>query len=321
MIEPLAQFLLRLSEADEPIILWGRAARPYLGAAFDDLLSEGVLSEEAPAREWPVCATCECSLDVRPVRVIGKRHIACCPLDQTSDEVLEEIDLRTFRVESKQLVHRISSSSRLREHPSELTPGVWDLGRLADKHVVIALCVRAAMEADRSLLHSLAEEANLILLAPLLSADQRLQLASTVKFEMVELRRILGVESASWAIDTTKLSAAGAKLSRLIVDVGRKIAIVDGRERPINSTPFALLHLLAQNLQLGKPLTGLAEIHELLWRRQARDRSAVANVAHKLRGQIGKTEWIISRTSQGYMLDLEPTQVEIRSNPSKRAPS
>lgn len=45
MSESLATLLLRLSEAGEPAFLWSRQAKPYLGRAFDCLLTGGVLVE------------------------------------------------------------------------------------------------------------------------------------------------------------------------------------------------------------------------------------------------------------------------------------
>ena len=44
MSESLSRLLLRLSEAGEPAVLWGRQASPYLGQDFERLLSSGVFS-------------------------------------------------------------------------------------------------------------------------------------------------------------------------------------------------------------------------------------------------------------------------------------
>ena len=59
MTETLPRLLLRLSEAGDPAILWGRQAAPHAGRDFERLLDHGVLVEQSPTTEWDVCPTCE----------------------------------------------------------------------------------------------------------------------------------------------------------------------------------------------------------------------------------------------------------------------
>lgn len=63
MTATLIDLLLRLSEAGGGARLWGAAARPHYGPAFDRLLAAGVLEERPPAEEWPVCDDCDCGID------------------------------------------------------------------------------------------------------------------------------------------------------------------------------------------------------------------------------------------------------------------
>ena len=76
MTESLHNLLLRLSEAGEPAILWGRLAKPFLGKEFDRLLHRGILIEELPADEWDVCSDCECGHDSRLIQKIEGRLIS-----------------------------------------------------------------------------------------------------------------------------------------------------------------------------------------------------------------------------------------------------
>ena len=85
MTETLPRLLLRLSEAGDPAILWGRQAAPHAGRDFERLLDHGVLVEQAPATEWDVCPACDCGLDARPVQQVNGQHIAVCPTDRRSD--------------------------------------------------------------------------------------------------------------------------------------------------------------------------------------------------------------------------------------------
>jgi hypothetical protein len=85
MTESLIRLLLRLSEAGEPAILWGRQAKPYPDRDLEQLLARGVLTEQAPADEWDVCSDCECRLAARPIQCIEGDLIAACPLDHARD--------------------------------------------------------------------------------------------------------------------------------------------------------------------------------------------------------------------------------------------
>ncbi len=130
MTETLPRLLLRLSEAGEPAILWGRQAAPHAGRAFDRLLDRGVLVEQAPATEWDVCPACECGLGARPIQHINGRQIVVCPPDRRNDVVLGDDDLQSFRIHlpifprwSAKLPRRPVSAMSL--HRSPQASGIW----------------------------------------------------------------------------------------------------------------------------------------------------------------------------------------------------
>lgn len=118
--EDLAGLLLRLSEAGEPAILWGRQVKPFLGPHFERLLNISLLIEEAPATEWSVCSNCECGQDSRSIEEMAGQFVAVCPLDCGSDKILGADDLRSFRISFSALVREISVNSDLVDEPSIL---------------------------------------------------------------------------------------------------------------------------------------------------------------------------------------------------------
>lgn len=122
MTETLTHLLLRLSE-EQPPLLWGRRARSHFGRAFDRLLDSRILVEERPAEEWPVCSTCECDLDMRPLATIGNKPVAICPLDHDNDEIVDDDDLRQFRIDLVALCWQIRKANNMQG------PSVEPVGR------------------------------------------------------------------------------------------------------------------------------------------------------------------------------------------------
>jgi hypothetical protein len=173
MNEALPRLLLRLSEAGEPAILWGRQAGPHVGRGFERLLDRGVLVEQAPAIDWDVCPECDCGLDARPIQKINGRHIAACPTDRRSDVVLGDDDLRNFRIHPPALVREIAMASGFGEEPSPVAAGVWHLGQTSSQRALfIALWRDAVLQPGMiGLMRSLALSWPVTLIAPALAAN------------------------------------------------------------------------------------------------------------------------------------------------------
>jgi hypothetical protein len=141
--DTLTAHLLRLSESG-PAVLSGAAARRYSAREIDRLLAESALEELAPATEWSPCADCECALGFRPIRTIGSRPVACCPLDPGSDLELGPEDLRAFRIDVGRLLNLVARASGIAGPTETIAPGLWRLGRLASgRTIVVALPARA----------------------------------------------------------------------------------------------------------------------------------------------------------------------------------
>ena len=127
MTESLIRLLLRLSEAGEPAILWGRQAKPYSDRDLEQLLARGVLTEQAPADEWDVCSDCECGLAARPIQCIEGNLIAACPLDHARDARLDAHDLRSFSINAAAIADEIAAASGFQSVPPRpcRASGVW----------------------------------------------------------------------------------------------------------------------------------------------------------------------------------------------------
>jgi hypothetical protein len=115
--------LTRLSEAGPDAVLWGRAARPHFGPAFDRLLRKRVLVERSRAGMWPTCADCDCGLDARPIVEAQGNLVAACPLDHHADQNLAPGDLRSFCIDSERLVAVMAEVSGFNS-PASILPGL-----------------------------------------------------------------------------------------------------------------------------------------------------------------------------------------------------
>jgi len=148
MTEAIISLLTGLSEAGAGAILSGGAAQPYYGPVFDRLLVKRVLIEQAPLQEWDVCSTCECGLISRPIRSDGDRFRAACPFNAREDVVLDENDLREFRIGVFALARAIAIAAGFEEIPSELTRGIWQLESTQSRRAIFLVFDPAVLRHD-----------------------------------------------------------------------------------------------------------------------------------------------------------------------------
>lgn len=206
--ESLPRLLLRLVEAGRPAILWGRQARPHFGRDFDRLLARRLLVEEPQATEWPVCGSCDCGLDARPIQDINARLVAPCPLDHRADAVLLPDDLRSFRIEAEGLVGEIAEASGFVTPPAEVLPDIWSLGPTVSGRAVFLALSRADEYSPACflLLRSIARSAPITILTPDLPA------AVAVRFDAAGVYRVCGFRG---------IGTAGHLERRGVEDTGR----------------------------------------------------------------------------------------------------
>jgi hypothetical protein len=326
MTDRLARLLLRLSEAGEPAILWGRLAKPYLGRDFARLLDQGILVEDAPATEWDVCSSCECDLDVRPIQHIDGRHVATCPLDQKSDLILDAEDLRSFRIGIPALVREIATASGFSNEPAEIAPGIWNLGLAASKRAVFLAPSRTAVLQSGLVvaLRMFARSSPITMIAPALSAAEQLRFAEA-EIHLVTVCDVIGPGDGvtPFAIDLAQLEPPSTFAPRLVIGRSAKSVSLDGVPKTLSDQTFTLLLLLAEHAMKSPTVLDNRRIEDCLWgsnvhRITSEVREPVRALRDALTAGSADPKAVRSlienrRNPNGYRLALAP--VEIRLGP------
>lgn len=320
MTEHLAGLLLRLCEAGEPSILWGRLAKPFLGREFDRLLARGVLTEQAPADEWDVCADCECGHDGRRIQKIDDKLIAACPLDHRSDTVLEPEDLRSFRIDADAIVREIATASRLGGKPGPVLPGVWHL--MPPKRALFVVLAKRDL-ATPGLIAALqrVEKQPITLLGPAVPVAERLRFAEA-SIHHVSITEAICADG--FALDQQKLMLSPSVAPRLTVFVQENRIVLDGKSLVLSAQNFKLMALLASELVEGSPVVSHAEIAGKLWAGEERE-SLIGDPVRNLRNALKKAfsknvsgkkalapHLIEAVAGMGYRLALDKSEVMIR---------
>lgn len=321
MNESLPKLLLRLSEAGDPTILWGRQAKPHFGKAFDRLLHLRVLIEQAPAATWSVCADCDCELDARPITEINGRWVAECPLDHAADAILHPDDLRSFRIDPGLLVTQITTMSQIGSAPGRVAEGIWDLGRLSGDRAVILVLSSAAVEDPNtvSIIRGAVQAANHTLLIPTRCSPQARRRIADAGFHTVDTVAALTTATVglSFALDRDQIVPRSMVVPRLLVHRSRQGITLDGTDVDLAPRSFNLMVLLAQAALEGRIATH-PEI-EGLWATVV-DKTARGDAIRDLRQDLEKgmprgfdpKTFIITRSGQGYGLAVAPGDVSIQ---------
>jgi hypothetical protein len=268
MTETLARLLLRLSEAGEPAILWGRQAGPHAGRGFERLLARGVLVEQATATDWDVCPSCECDLDARPIQQINGRHIAACPIDRRSDVDLGDDDLRSFRIAPAALVREIAMASGFGEEPSPVAAGVWHLGQTSSqRELFLALWRDAVLQPGLiSLMRSVARSSPITTIAPAAIADQQARFDDAGVL-LVSVPDCIGGDdtTSGFAIDHSKLELRPGFAPRLVIRHAAKAVSLDGLPKALSDQEFKLLALLAEHALKSPAVLENRQIESKIW--------------------------------------------------------
>lgn len=318
--ETLTHLLLRLSEEQPPALLWGRTARNHFGAGFERLLSSGVLVERRPATEWPVCSTCECDLDMRPLTTVGDKQVAACPLDRGNDEILDEDDLLLFRLDHAAFVDAIASRSALPTSPSEIAAGLWSLG-MPQSGIEVFLTFSGVVARQSQIVDTILRVARgrrRMLIAPTLAASERAAF-DRADIHVVALSECLRPDPPHVIpiMNIDGLDIARPE-PRLILQVGKRIISLDGAELKLAPRSFRLLHYLAQQAVAGRALCERRNIEKVLWPTVVSDK-AVADAVRDLRNKIkpilpkGMTaeRFIENRPPASYMIALAADEIRI----------
>jgi len=264
--ESIETLLLRLSEAGEPATLWGRQAKPHFGSEFERLLARRILVEQAPATDWPVCASCECGIDARPIQTTGNRHIAPCPYDHRLDANLDHDDLRSFRIDGEGLIKEIAAASGIADEPEPVLPGIWHLGPLGSKRAVFgALSISAATQPG--LIVSMKASARgqpMTLVAPPLPMSERQQFKQA-GIHLVAVGDAIGHNGTAWALNPSRLAPEIVVAPRLVIARSVKSVRLDGIEYALSDQTFKLLCLLAARARGDQPFANTRDIEQEIW--------------------------------------------------------
>lgn len=312
--ESLPKLLLRLSEASPPVILWGRQARQHFGRDFDRLLGQRLLVEQEPAREWPVCATCDCDADARPVEYLDGRPVAVCPADRRADTVLDPADLRAFEVNVGVLVQAIAAATGI-PAPTEVLPGVWHMGLSSGRAVFLIPSLAAAQQpALLTVLRNRAGNAQITMLTATLPASDahRLEDAGVLQHFISD---VIGSDDLKpFAIDLSRLVQACRHAPRLVISDSLGTTVLDGREILLPGQPHRLLVLLAERVVAGRPTVSIRDI-------EARTNRVARDVVRELRDSLaggqpnsGAIRDLIRnrRNPPSYSLGLSAEDIDLR---------
>jgi hypothetical protein len=325
MTDCLARLLLRLSEAGEPAILWGRQAKPYLGRDFERLLDQGILVEDAPATEWDVCSSCECGLDSRPIQHIDGHHVAACPLDQKSDLILDAEDLRSFRIGIPALVREIACTSGFSNEPSETAAGIWNLGLTPSKRAAFLSPSRTAASQPGLVgaLRMTVRSSPITMIAPALSAAEKLRFAEA-EIHLIAVEDAIGPGdgAAPFAIDLARLEPAPSFKPRLVIARSAKSVMLDGVSRTLSDQSFELLCLLAERASTDNPFASTRDVDTRIWGDSIhRVSRAARDVVRELRNALAANalepdavrQIIENQRNRGWRLTLGAAEIDLRA--------
>ena len=316
MTETLSRLLLRLSEAEHPV-LWGRMAAPHVGRDFDRLLAQGVLAEDRAADTWSVCSDCDCGLDARPIQRIKGQQIAACPNDHRADVELSADDIRSFRIDPAMLMRLISSNSGLNKDPESILPGLWKLGTtVGGQAVFAALSVAASIQPGlMGALTRAARGSPIALLVPKgIPGEARRCLEDAGPHVAAALDNV-GVSGQNpFAIDVSRLVPPIGHTPRLIIRESSGTTTLDGRSILLSGQPHRLLVMLAQSAATGNGVVSNRDIEDRTGRqardiiRELRDGLAAGQPdADAIRDLIRNR-----RSPPAYWLALAPDEIDLR---------
>ncbi|MCB8836168.1 hypothetical protein [Aurantimonas sp. VKM B-3413] len=268
MTETLSRLLLRLSEAGDPAILWGRQAARHAGHDFERLLDRGVLIEQAPATEWDVCSACDCGLDSRPVQQVNGRDVAVCPMDRRSDFVLSDDELRSFRICLPALVREIAAASGFGDEPSPVAACVWHLGQaLNQRALFLALSADAVFQPGMiGLMLSVARSSAVTVIAPAMTAGDLARLVDAgLHFIGVSDCISCDGDAPGFAIDQAKLQLRPSSAPRLVIRRTARTVSLDGMPKTLSDQEFQLLVFLSEHALKSPAIVENRVIEAHIW--------------------------------------------------------
>jgi DNA-binding winged helix-turn-helix (wHTH) protein len=321
LTENLTTLLWRLSEGGPPAILPGSLAKDHFGPEFEALLGRRLVVEHAPITEWATCDRCECSLDARPIQLVGNRVVAACPLNASLDTVLDSNDLRQFEIDAALLVGETAAQSQLKRNSELVSDGVWFLG-IANRRAIFAAPFSSSCQSP-AIIQTLRRWAGgdpITVVGADCPASERQRFADS-EIYWLAIRNILSDPKRPFSLDLAQLTPPATVEARLVLDRGDKSATLDGVRCMLSPHSFELLWLLAKAATSDGHVVSRNEIEKALWPATASTMSKTA-AADAIRGlrrrledgrgnKLPASNLIATRQGQGYQLDLSAGEIRM----------
>lgn len=303
----------RLSKGGPRATVSGRALGRFPERIVERFLRARILVEQRKADNWSVCAGCTCGLDARPIRVVGGKLVACCPLDASEDVVLGEGDLRRFSINGDTLAEAIAASGGLNGGVRLNADSIWSLGRAPSGRAILLssnlecfnapgmiLAVRSAINgAPATILATDADPAMVVRLGE-------------AGFDCLELGDVVAADAVGNPYLLMDCLEPRIKMPRLVVSTDTHAAILDGRRLELSRQMFSLFQMLAE--QVGqRDQVVRKETIEVETGRPANEivrdlRSALVSCG--LTRDEART-LVVTVRGYGYCLGLDPAEVVI----------
>jgi hypothetical protein len=234
--------------------------------------------------------------------------------------MLEEDDLRVFRLDHAAFADAIARHSALPDPPSEIAAGLWSFGMLQNG-VEVFLTFSGVVTHQPQIIDIILRAARgrrRLLITPALTASEQVGfsradihlagLSECLRPDPPHVIPILDVDG----LDLTRPEP------RLIVKVAKQTILLDGAELKLPPRPFQLLHYLASQAAAGRALCERRDIEKHLWSTTVSDK-AVADAVRDLRNKIkpilpkGVTpeRFIENRQPAGYLIALQADEIRI----------
>lgn len=312
MTGTLLTLLTQLSEAGGDAVLSGTAARQFFGPEFDGFLRRRVLVELAPLTDWDVCPDCACGMISRPIRKEGGGFRAICPMNPRDDVALSADDIRSFSIETANLVGEIASVAGVQGIPSEIARGLWYLGETPNRRAVCLALTSTTLSIDGLVpIVRRATGAGLVtLLAPNAPVTVRASLADS-GIQIVGIAEILAETDPSARSRSLEPSSGEPELLVLT-----ESATIEWRGRPVTFSHqlFPVFHRLAEKALSRDPIASGPYLEDTTGR-EAKDLMREIREALKTAGASKDevSQLITVVRGRGYRLNLDASEIEIRN--------
>ena len=303
----------RLSEGGPGATVSGRALGRFPERIVERFLRARILVEQRKADNWSVCAGCTCGLAARPIRVVGSRLVACCPLDTSEDVLLGEGDVRRFSINGDPLAEAIATSGGLNGGVRPIAEGVWSLGRAPSGRAILLSSNLEGFDAPGMILA--VRNATNGAPATILAVDVKPAMVARLGeagFDCRELREVIAADADGNQRLVVDCLEPRIRTPRLVVNTDSHAVVLDGRRLELPRQMFSLFRMLAEQIGQRDPVVKKETI-------EAQTGRPANEILRDLRSALvscGLTRdearaLVVTVRGYGYRLGLDPAEVVI----------